>query len=172
MVGGIVLAISARAAGRAAAKGAVARTCVGRTNLAFQDRRILGFGLLEAALGALGRRASMPASLVVFPMVAVALAMLLMGCDSRRFRRQSPDGRRRLRPSWAIDWDPPATSRPEELPGQRSLGATFFLLCGFTQAVHLHAFSTESPTGAGVIMATSPRTLGSRSRSTTGVWTW
>jgi hypothetical protein len=58
--------------------------------------------------------------------------------DGVRLTEVSPrvaDGRRRLRPSWAIDWDSPATSRPEELPGQeqRSLGATFFLLCGFTQ---------------------------------------
>jgi plastocyanin len=46
------------------------------------------------------------------------------------------------------------------MPARRTAGtilagaATFFLPCGFTQAVQLYAFSTGSPTSAGVIMAT------------------
>ena len=79
MVGGIVLAISASAAGRSAAKGAEARASVWQTNLAFQAGRIVGFGLLGAALGALGANASMPQPVVVVLMVAVAVAMLLIG---------------------------------------------------------------------------------------------
>src|SRR5450631_1483124 len=65
MVGGIVLAISASAAGRAAEKGTETRTSVWRTNLTFQAGRIIGFGLLGAALGAIGRSAAMPQPLVI-----------------------------------------------------------------------------------------------------------
>jgi len=47
-----------------------------------------------------------------------------------------------------------------DIPARRAAGtvvagaATFFLPCGFTQAVQLYAFSTGSPTSAGAIMAT------------------
>jgi len=155
MVGGIVLAISASAAGRAAAKGAEARTSQWQTNLAFQAGRILGFGLLGAALGALGASASMPRPVVVALMVAVAVAMLLVGV---RLTELSPR---------IAGWSPtiPAAIGDRlgltgDVPARRTAGtvvagaATFFLPCGFTQAVQLYAFSTGSPTSAGAIMAT------------------
>jgi sulfite exporter TauE/SafE/copper chaperone CopZ len=155
MVGGIVLAISANAARRAAEKGTEARTSVWRTNLLFQAGRIVGFGLLGMALGAIGRSAAMPQPVVIALMVAVAVLMLLVGV---RLTELSPR---------VAGWSPtiPAAVGDRlgltgDVPVRRTAGtvlagaATFFLPCGFTQAVQLYAFSTGSPTTAGAIMAT------------------
>ncbi|HEY5249198.1 MAG TPA: sulfite exporter TauE/SafE family protein [Dermatophilaceae bacterium] len=155
MVGGIVLAISANAASRAAAKGAQARSSVWRTNLAFQAGRIAGFGLLGMALGALGKRAAMPQSVIVVLMIGVAVLMLIVGV---RLTELSPR---------VAGWSPtiPAAvgdrlGLTADVPARRTAGtvlagaATFFLPCGFTQTVQLYAFSTGSPVTAGAIMAT------------------
>ena len=155
MVGGIILAISANAAGRAAAKGGSARTSAWRTNLVFQAGRIGGFGLLGVGLGALGGSAAMPQPVVVALMVAVAVTMLLVGV---RLTELSPR---------IAGWSPtiPAAVGDRlgltgDVPARRTAGAvvagaaTFFLPCGFTQAVQLYAFSTGSPRAAGAIMAT------------------
>jgi uncharacterized protein len=155
MVGGIVLAISASAAGRSAAKGKGTQSSVWRTNLAFQAGRIGGFGLLGVALGALGGKAAMPQPMVITLMVAVAVVMLLVGV---RLTELSPR---------IAGWSPTIPSAVGDRlgltgddPGRRTAGtvvagaATFFLPCGFTQAVQLYAFSTGSPRAAGAIMAT------------------
>jgi sulfite exporter TauE/SafE/copper chaperone CopZ len=178
MVGGIVLAISAHAAGRSganngsattdagtaartsgartsgAARGSGVRSSVVRTNLVFQGGRIGGFGLLGLALGAIGQSAAMPKPVVVVLMTAVALTMLLVGV---RLTELSPR---------AAGWSPtmPAAlgsllGLTGDVPARRTAGtalagaATFFLPCGFTQAVQLYAFSTGSPKSAGLIMA-------------------
>jgi len=156
MVGGIILAISANAAGRSTAKGtSAARSAALRVNLIFQAGRIGGFGLLGVALGALGKRAAMPQSVTVALMLAVAVTMLLVGL---RLTELSPR---------VAGWSPTIPASVGDrlgltggAPARRTAGvvlagaATFFLPCGFTQAVQLYAFSTGSPTSAGVIMAT------------------
>jgi plastocyanin len=88
-------------------------------------------------------------------MAAVAVTMLLVGV---RLTELSPR---------AAGWSPtmPAglgslLGLTGEVPARRTAGtalagaATFFLPCGFTQAVQLYAFSTGSPKSAGLIMAT------------------
>jgi sulfite exporter TauE/SafE/copper chaperone CopZ len=155
MVGGIILAISASAAGRSSAKGTAARSAALRVNLIFQAGRIGGFGLLGVALGAIGKRAAMPQSVTVALMAAVAVTMLLVGL---RLTELSPR---------VAGWSPTIPASVGDrlgltggAPARRTAGvvlagaATFFLPCGFTQAVQLYAFSTGSPTSAGVIMAT------------------
>lgn len=155
MVGGIILAISASAAGRSAAKGTAARSAALRVNLIFQAGRIGGFGLLGLALGAIGKRAAMPQSVTIALMIAVAVTMLLVGL---RLTELSPR---------VAGWSPTIPASVGDrlgltggAPARRAAGvmlagaATFFLPCGFTQAVQLYAFSTGSPTSAGVIMAT------------------
>jgi len=155
MVGGIVLAISASAAGRLADSGSAARSSVWRANLAFQAGRVGGFGLLGVALGALGGRTAMPQPVVVALMVAVAVVMALVGL---RLTELSPR---------VAGWSPtiPAAVGDRlgltgDAPARRTAGtvlagaATFFLPCGFTQAVQLYAFSTGSPRAAGAVMAT------------------
>src|SRR5450759_1543000 len=155
MVGGIILAISASAAKHSTASRAAARSSAWRINLVFQAVRIGGFGLLGAALGALGGRAAMPQPVVVALMVAVAVTMLLVGV---RLTELSPR---------IAGWSPTIPGAvgdrlglTGDLPARRTAGvalagaATFFLPCGFTQAVQLYAFSTGSPLSAGAIMAT------------------
>jgi uncharacterized protein len=155
MVGGIILAISASAAGRSSAKGTAARNAALRVNLIFQAGRIGGFGLLGVALGAIGKSAAMPQSVTVALMIAVAVTMLLVGL---RLTELSPR---------VAGWSPTIPASIGDrlgltvgAPARRTAGvvlagaATFFLPCGFTQAVQLYAFSTGSPTSAGVIMAT------------------
>ena len=155
MVGGIILAISASAAGRAAAKGTSARTSAWRINLAFQAGRIGGFGLLGVVLGALGGRTAMPQPVVVALMVAVAVTMLLVGVRltelSPRIAAWSPTIPAAVGDRLGLTGDAPA----RRTAGAVFAGAaTFFLPCGFTQAVQLYAFSTGSPRAAGAIMAT------------------
>ena len=154
MVGGIVLAISASAASRAAAKGADTRSTVWRTNLAFQAGRIVGFGLLGMVLGAIGASASMSQSVIVVLMIVVAVLMALVGV---RLTDLSPR---------IAGWSPtiPAAVGDRlgltgDVPARRTAGtlvagaATFFLPCGFTQAVQVYALSTGSPVQAGAVMA-------------------
>jgi sulfite exporter TauE/SafE/copper chaperone CopZ len=155
MVGGIVLAISASAASHAASKGADTRSTVWRTNLVFQAGRIVGFGLLGAALGAVGATVSMSQSVTVVLMIAVAVLMALVGV---RLTDLSPR---------VAGWSPtiPAAVGDRlgltgDVPSRRTAGtlvagaATFFLPCGFTQAVQLYAFTKASPAISGLIMAT------------------
>jgi sulfite exporter TauE/SafE/copper chaperone CopZ len=154
MVGGIVLAMSASAAVRSTAKGTAGRSAALRVNLTFQAGRIVGFGLLGVALGALGKSTAMPQPVVVALMIAVAITMLLVGL---RLTELSPR---------IAGWSPtiPASVGDRlgltgDVPGRRTAGAavagalTFFLPCGFTQAVQLYAFSTGSPKAAGAVMA-------------------
>jgi uncharacterized protein len=155
MVGGIVLAISASAARRSSAKGKDTETSVWRTNLAFQAGRIGGFGLLGLALGALGGKAAMPQSVVVALMIVVAVAMLLVGVRltevSPRLAGWSPTIPAAVGDRLGLTGDDPA----RRTAGAVVVGATtFFLPCGFTQAVQIYAFSTGSPRAAGLIMAT------------------
>jgi plastocyanin len=87
-------------------------------------------------------------------MVAVALLMLLVGVRltelSPRLAGWSP-----TIPAALGDW----LGLTGDIPARRTAGtlvagaATFFLPCGFTQAVQLYAFSTGSPSSAGAIMA-------------------
>jgi uncharacterized protein len=155
MVGGIILAMSASAAAHSTGKGTTARTAAWKINLTFQAGRITGFGLLGAVLGALGKRASMPPTVTVALMIAVAVTMALVGV---RLTELSPR---------IAGWSPtiPASVGDRlgltgDIKGRRTAGAavagaaTFFLPCGFTQAVQLYAFSTGSPKAAGAIMAT------------------
>ena len=155
MVGGIILAISASAAGHSTAQGAAARSSALRVNLTFQAGRIAGFGLLGLALGALGKKASMPTPVTVALMVAVAVTMLLVGLRltelSPRLAGWSPTIPAVLGDRLGLTGDAPA----RRAAGTAVAGAlTFFLPCGFTQAVQLYAFSTGSPGAAGAIMAT------------------
>jgi len=155
MVGGIILALSATAAARSTAKGTASRTSAWRVNLTFQAGRIVGFGLLGVALGALGESAQMPQPVVVALMIAVAVTMLLVGVKltelSPRLAGWSPTIPAAVGDRLGLTGDAPA----RRTAGAAVTGAaTFFLPCGFTQAVQVYAFSTGSPKMAGAIMAT------------------
>ena len=157
LVGGLVLAVSASFEARhpatAGDAGVLGRM---RPALVFMAGRIAGYAILGAALGALGSSISLPTRLVAILMVVVAIVMTLIGA---RLTGLSPR---------VAAWSP---TLPVGLA--RSLGladgsvgaysdtraallgaATFFVPCGFTQAVQLYVLSTGSAVTAAVIMAT------------------
>ena len=158
LVGGLVLGFSASHAATLAAQGRTdARFSVRmRPQLAFNLGRIVGFGVLGALLGALGSTMSLPTRLMAVLVLAVAVVMFLLGI---RLTGVSPR---------VAAWSPRLPSGLSRLfgveaPGDGSyshvrtalVGAgTFFLPCGFTQAVQIYALSTASAMTAGVIMAT------------------
>ncbi|HEX2755811.1 MAG TPA: sulfite exporter TauE/SafE family protein, partial [Candidatus Limnocylindrales bacterium] len=156
LVGGVVLALSAanetRRSATAGDVGIVERL---RPGLVFVGGRIAGYAVLGAALGALGSSISLPTRFVAVLMIAVAIVMTLIGI---RLTGLSPR---------VAAWSP---TLPAGLAGRLGLGsgsvtgysdtraallgaASFFLPCGFTQAVQIYALSTGSPVIAGVIMA-------------------
>jgi sulfite exporter TauE/SafE len=118
--------------------------------------RIAGYGLLGAVLGAVGASVTMPPNVTAALMVAVAAVMIILGT---RLTGLSPR---------IASWSPTLPSgigKGLGLHGGQGGGysdgraaglgaASFFLPCGFTQAVQIYALSTGSPLFAGALMAT------------------
>ncbi len=157
MVGGLVLGFSA--------SHAVALTRGGqplpsfltrmRPQVAFNFGRIVGFGVLGAALGFFGSAVGLPTRLIGALALAVAVVMFLLGVRltgiSPRMAAWSPRLPAGLAGLLGIDT---AATRPYSDTRTALVGAaTFFLPCGFTQAVQVYALSTGSPLSAGLIMA-------------------
>jgi uncharacterized protein len=157
LVGGLVLALSASFETRRTAAGSGPAGIAGkmRPALAFIAGRIVGYGLLGAALGALGASVTLPPQVTAALMIGAAIVMTILGT---RLTGLSPR---------VASWSP-------TLPGGigRRLGlaegavgaysdgraaglgaASFFMPCGFTQAVQVYALSTGSPLLAGAILA-------------------
>lgn len=173
LVGGLVLAVSARHAQTLAARHA--QTLAARTDglgpgttrgapsawqrlrphLAFNAGRVIGFGLLGALLGAVGSAVRLSGGAVALVTVVVSLAMVAVGVQltavSPRWAGRTvalPEGlSRRLR------LDDRADGGYRDARTAALGAATFLLPCGFTQAVQLYAISTGDPVQAGVVMA-------------------
>jgi sulfite exporter TauE/SafE/copper chaperone CopZ len=158
LVGGLVLALSAAFQARRAASGAADNGLGARMRpaLVFVAGRIVGYGVLGAALGAVGASVTLPPQMTAVLMIAVGVVMTILGT---RLTGLSPR---------IATWSP---TLPTGLGRQLGLGdeasgaysdgraaglgaASFFLPCGFTQAVQIYALSTGSPLVAGAIMAT------------------
>ena len=157
LVGGLVLALSASFQARRAASGVADGGVLSqmRPALVFMAGRIAGYGVLGALLGAVGASVTMPPQVTAVLMIAVAVVMTILGT---RLTGLSPR---------IATWSP---TLPMGLGRQLGLGdgaggaysdaraaglgaASFFLPCGFTQAVQIYALSTGSPVFAGAIMA-------------------
>lgn len=155
LVGGLVLGLSAAfQSGRTGVdRGAAARM---RPALVFIGGRIGGYAVLGAALGALGASLTMPPLLTAALMIAVAIVMTLLGT---RLTGLSPR---------IAGWSP---TLPMGLGARLGLGegtvsaysdrraaalgaASFFLPCGFTQAIQVYALSTGSPLFAAALLGT------------------
>ncbi len=158
LVGGLVLALSA-AFNTKHSGSSVRRAGAGgrmRPVLVFLAGRVVGYGVLGAALGAVGASVTMPARVTAILMIAVAAVMVILGA---RLTGLSPK---------IATWSPTLPMGLGGILGLRSgsaggysdgraasLGAaSFFLPCGFTQAVQIYALSTGSPLFAGALMAT------------------
>jgi sulfite exporter TauE/SafE/copper chaperone CopZ len=157
LVGGLLLALSAsfqtrQAASAQSGTGVAAQM---RPALVFMAGRIAGYGVLGAALGAVGASVTMPPRVTAVLMIAVAAVMIILGT---RLTGLSP----RIA-SWSPTL-PMGIGKGLGLHGGAGGGysdgraaglgaASFFLPCGFTQAVQIYALSTGSPLFAGALMA-------------------
>lgn len=168
-VGGLVLAVSASSA----TASANATTLVPgeqsdsvraslRPHLMFNAGRILGFGALGALAGALGRALIIGPVGLAMAMVVAGVAMVAVSLQMTVFSPRLAGLAPRL-PRWARVTDVDGATGARS-PGGRStserdvraaaLGvASFFVPCGFTQAVQLFALSTGDPWRGGLVLA-------------------
>ena len=155
LVGGLLLALtSAFAARQGDTPGAGMATRL-RPAFAFMAGRIAGYAVLGALLGALGATIVMPPQLTAVLMLAVAVLMTLLGARltglSPRVATWSPTLPVGMARTMGLD---ASADRPYSDARAGLLGAaSFFLPCGFTQAVQVFALSTGSPVYAGALMA-------------------
>jgi len=157
LVGGLVLALSAAFQARRVANGTDAQGLAAqmRPALVFVAGRIAGYAILGAALGAVGASLTLPSQATAVLMIAVAVFMTLLGTRltglSPRLAGWTPTlplglGRR-------LGLDDGAVGGYSDARAAGLGAASFFLPCGFTQAVQIYALSTGSPLIAGAIMA-------------------
>jgi sulfite exporter TauE/SafE/copper chaperone CopZ len=157
LVGGLVLALSAAFENRRTASGAgdVAIAARMRPALVFIGGRIAGYGVLGAALGALGASVTMPPQVTAVLMIGVAVVMTVLGTRltglSPRIATWAPTLPMGLGHRLGL-----ADGAVGAYSDTRAAGlgaASFFLPCGFTQAVQIYALSTGSPLLAGATLA-------------------
>lgn len=151
-VGGLVLAVSANSA--ADSRGTSAGPLRGQ--LAFHAGRITSFVVLGAAMGYVGQiftltPTGLSIALILAALVMVALGLQLTGI-SPRLAGLVPAPPRWAQPRVAGERvDSPARA----YGGAALLGAgSFFLPCGFTQAMQVFALSTGSALHASLILGT------------------
>jgi sulfite exporter TauE/SafE/copper chaperone CopZ len=156
LVGGVLLALSASySARRSTTGGEVGALGRMRPALVFMAGRIVGYAVLGAALGALGSSVSLPTRVIAVLMIAVAIVMTLIGTRltglSPRIAAWSPTLPAGFARSLGLDTG--TVSAYSDTRAGLLGAASFFLPCGFTQAVQVYALSTGNPLTAGVIMA-------------------
>jgi len=142
VVGGLVLSVSANYAKTSAST---------RPQIFFHTGRILGFFGLGGLLGALGSSFALGQTGTLVLSVLVGLVMLILGINlldvfhiARRLTISLPK-------SWSKISRPGASAKNALMPF--ILGAsTFFLPCGFTQAMQIYALTTGSFLEGGLTM--------------------
>jgi sulfite exporter TauE/SafE/copper chaperone CopZ len=162
LVGGLVLALSASFQARQATLSsppAGVRSAM-RPAFVFMAGRIAGYAVFGAALGAVGASVTMPPRVTAVLMIAVAAVMMILGTRltglSPRIATWSPTLPIGLGRRLGLHGDATGGHSGGYSDGRAAgLGAaSFFLPCGFTQAVQIYALSTGSPLFAGALMAT------------------
>jgi sulfite exporter TauE/SafE/copper chaperone CopZ len=154
LVGGLVLALSASfQASTTSPRTGVAAL---RPAVVFLAGRVIGYGVFGAALGAIGASFTLPPLVTGGLMIVVAIVMTILGI---RLTGLSPR---------IAGWSP---TLPTGLAGTLGMGGarrgsysdtraallgvgSFFLPCGFTQAVQVFALSTGSPAFGAALLAT------------------
>jgi sulfite exporter TauE/SafE len=150
LVGGLVISLAASAP-------AAARM---RPHLAFNAGRIVGFAAFGALIGAFGRAFAPSGPALAATMIVVAVVMGLLGLRLTGLSPRLAAWQFSLPASWG-SWTR-RVQRPDVGVGSGAavglarpalLGAaTFFLPCGFTQAVQVMALTTGSPARSALIM--------------------
>jgi sulfite exporter TauE/SafE len=155
LTGVLVLALAAAFAARADASSQLPVVARIRPSAVFVMGRVAGFFVLGAVLGAVGATIALPPMLVATLMISVAILMTILGVRltglSPRIAAWSPTlpggfGRR-------LGIEEGSVTAYSDTRAAVLGAATFFLPCGFTQAVQVYALSTGSPLTAGAIMA-------------------
>jgi len=123
----------------------------------FMAGRIVGYGVLGAVLGAVGASVAMPPQLTAVLMIAVAIVMTILGTRltglSPRVATWSPTLPMGLGRQLGVTDQAGGPAAYSDVRAAALGAASFFLPCGFTQAVQVFALSTGSPLYAGAIMA-------------------
>lgn len=162
LVGGLVLGISTKHAERYPSATRLQRF---RPHIFFNIGRIVGFTLLGALVGGLGAFFSLSGSLLGWLMIIVSLVMLVLGLNLTEL---FPRLEKLTLPSKLASKLGLKTKDQREYSWYGSIltGAlTFFLPCGFTQAMQLLAVSSGTPMAGALIMGmfalgTTPGLLG------------
>jgi sulfite exporter TauE/SafE/copper chaperone CopZ len=154
LTGGLVLALSAAfTANHTESAGSGAARL--RPTAVFVAGRVAGYAMFGALLGAVGSAFAMPPVLVALIMLLVAILMAIVGTRltglSPRIAAWSPTLPTSL--GRALGADASQVVRYSDTRAALLGGATFFLPCGFTQAVQVYALSTGSPVSASLTMA-------------------
>lgn len=153
LVGGLVLALSASFQASTTTPPTGVRAL--RPAIVFVVGRIGGYGLFGAVLGALGASITMPPILTGVLMIAVAIVMTILGTRltglSPRIAGWSPTLPMGLGRSLGLGAGSGGTYSDTRAA---ALGAaSFFLPCGFTQAIQIFALSTGSPIFGAALLA-------------------
>jgi sulfite exporter TauE/SafE/plastocyanin domain-containing protein/copper chaperone CopZ len=155
LVGGLVLGLSAAfQAGRPAGTSTAAQL---RPAAVFVAGRVAGYALFGAVLGAIGASITMPPQLTAVLMLGVAVVMVVLGTRltglSPRMAGWSPTLPMGLGRSLGLGGDQGVSAYSDGRAA--ALGAaSFFLPCGFTQAIQIFALSTGSPVYAAALLGT------------------
>ncbi len=155
LVGGLVLGLSAAfQSGRPEGTGKVAQM---RPALVFVAGRVIGYAVFGAALGAVGASITMPPLLTAVLMIGVAIVMLLLGTRltglSPRLAGWSPALPMGLGRRLGLSGEGTVSAYSDSRAA--TLGAaSFFLPCGFTQAIQIFALSTGSPIYGAALLGT------------------
>jgi sulfite exporter TauE/SafE/copper chaperone CopZ len=166
LVGGIVISLAASFAAKYPNATTAQRL---RPQLMFNLGRIAGFGLLGALLGVVGSAFTMTGPVLAVAMIVVAVVMGLLGI---RLSGISPRlaGAGLTLPGALTKWMH-KDAEYRDWTGLALGAASFFLPCGFTQAVQVYALSTGDALSAGLVMAvfalgTTPGLMGAGGLST------
>lgn len=163
LIGGLVLAISAQFAEKHPTATTVQKF---RPHVYFNLGRIISFIILGAAIGAVGSLFQMNGIMLGVLTIGVGAVMVLLGLQlTGIFPRL---GHTLALPGKVGEFFGLSKKSNREYSHARSMllgAATFFLPCGFTQAMQLFAISTGSPVSGAIIMGafaigTAPGLLG------------
>jgi len=147
VVAGLVVAVSAKASEEGTALTVTEKM---RPHFLFHAGRVIGFGAFGALIGLLGQAFALSATANGVLVIALALFMIALGVNLMHIL---PTNMVSVRPpKWLAHRVHDLThSDRKDVPFV--LGAlTFFLPCGFTQAMQIFALSTGDPKTAALVM--------------------
>lgn len=150
LIGGLVLSVAAKYAENHPTETPLQKF---RPHLFFNAGRILSFIVLGAVIGWIGSAFSLKGSLLGFLTIVVGFVMLILGLQLTELFPRITKGL--TLPSGIAKFFGIKKREQREYSNKNAFlmgGVTFFLPCGFTQAMQLLAVSTGSPLQGAIIM--------------------